>query len=168
MAAGVGTKRMGSLRRRQSERTGAMNLTPFLLFDGSCAEAMAFYQSCLGGELTITRLGDTPMGAQAPPAQRQKVTYAHLKSGSVELSATDWLHATRVPRPGNTVALYLQSDHDGELRTVFDKLAAGADHDLLDDLRDMPFGTYGHLADRYGVHWFFRGAPSGSPNGAKQ
>jgi predicted 3-demethylubiquinone-9 3-methyltransferase (glyoxalase superfamily) len=52
-----------------------LNLTPFLIFDGKCAEAMAFYQSCLGGELTVTRLGDTPMGDQAPPEQRQKVRY---------------------------------------------------------------------------------------------
>jgi len=21
----------------------------------------------------------------------------------------------------------------------------------------MPFGTYGHLADKYGVHWFVQG-----------
>ena len=139
-----------------------MNLTPFLLFDGNCAEAMAFYQSCLGGELTVTRLGDTPMGDQAPPEQKHKVTYACLKNDSVELSATDWLHPTRLPRPGNTVALYLQADDHTPLRTLFDKLAGGADPDLLDDLRDMPFGTYGHLADRYGVHWFFRGPPEGA------
>ncbi len=136
-----------------------MNLTPFLLFDGNCAEAMAFYQSCLGGELTITRLGDTPMGDQAPPEQRQKVAYACLKSDAVEFSATDWLHPTRVPRPGNTVAIYLQADDYRELRDVFEKLAVGSDKDLLDDLREMPFGTYGHLGDRYGVHWFFRGPP---------
>ena len=136
-----------------------MNLTPFLLFDGNCAEAMAFYRSCLGGELTITRLGDTPMGIHAPPEQQHKVTYARLESDSVEFSATDWLHRTRVPKPGNTVAIYLQAADSRELRTVFDKLAVGADRDLLDDLRDMPFGAYGHLADRYGVHWFFRGTP---------
>ena len=139
-----------------------MNLTPFLLFDGDCAEAMAFYQSCLGGELTITRLGDTPMGDRAPPEQRQKVAYACLESDGVEFSATDWLHPTRVPRPGNTVAVYLQADDYGELRAVFNKLAVGSDQDLLDDLRDMPFGAYGHLADRYGVHWFFRGSPQGA------
>jgi PhnB protein len=28
--------------------------TPFLLFDGNCAEVMSFYHSCLGGELTLT------------------------------------------------------------------------------------------------------------------
>jgi PhnB protein len=139
-----------------------MHLTPFLLFDGNCAEAMAFYQSCLGGELTIIRLGDTPMGDQAPPERKQKVTYARLQSDSVELSATDWLHPTRVPRPGNTVAIYLQADDYSQLRVLFDTLAVGADRQLLDDLRDMPFGTYGHLADRYGIHWFFRGAPRGA------
>ena len=132
-----------------------MNLTPFLLFDGNCAEAMTFYQACFGGDLTIVRLGDTPMGTQAPTEQRHKVTYACLKSDEIECSATDWLHPTRVPRQGNMVAVYVQAD-DEKLRTVFDKLSAGADRDLLDDLREMPFGTYGHLADRYGVHWFFR------------
>jgi len=44
---------------------------------------------------------------------------------------------------------------------VFDKLAVGADLDLLDDLREMPFGIYGHLADRYGVHWSFEGFRTG-------
>jgi PhnB protein len=136
-----------------------MNLSPFLLFDGTCAEAMAFYRSCLGGELTIIRLGDTPMKHQAPPAQHHKVVHAHLQSGALELAATDWLHPTRVPAPGNTVAMYLQGTHD-ELRAIFDKLSVGADPELLDDLREMPFGVYGHLADRYGVHWFFRGGSS--------
>ncbi|HEY3845398.1 MAG TPA: VOC family protein [Acidimicrobiales bacterium] len=139
-----------------------MNLTPFLLFDGNCAEAMSFYQSCLGGEVTLTRLGDSPMAKDAPPEQLHKVTYAHLKSDAIEFSATDWLHPTRVPRPGNTVALFLQAERYGELRAAFDQLAVGADQDLLDDLHHLAIGSYGHLADRYGVHWFFRGPPQGS------
>jgi len=134
-----------------------MQVTPFLLFEGVCAEAMAFYQKCLGGELTITRLGDMPMKDQMPPEQRQKVAHAQLKSGVIELTAADWLHPTRVPRRGNTTALYLRGGAYDELRAIFDRLAVGADRELLDDLRDMPFGSYGHLADRYGVHWFFQG-----------
>ena len=134
-----------------------INLTPFLLFNGNCAEAMAFYQSCLGGDLTITKVGDTPMRGNMPPEQHHKVIYAHLKSGVIEFSATDWLHATRSPKQGNTVAMYVNGGKYKELRAVFDRLAAGADNELLDDLRDMPFGSYGHLADKYGVHWFFQG-----------
>ena len=137
-----------------------MNLTPFLLFDGNCAEAMAFYQSCIGGELAITRVRDTPMKGQMHPEQHHKVTFANLKSGVIEFSATDWLHPTRTPRQGNTVAMYLRGGKYDELRAIFDKLAAGANKELFDDLRNMPFGIYGHLADKYGVHWFFQGEKS--------
>ena len=31
-------------------------LTPYLLFDGKCKQAMEFYESCFGGELTITKV----------------------------------------------------------------------------------------------------------------
>jgi PhnB protein len=134
-----------------------MELMPFLLFDGSCAEAMEFYRSCLGGELQVVRLGDTPMGAPAPAEQQDKVVFAHLQSDALEIAATDWLHPTRRPSPGNTVALSLTGNGYEELRRPFERLAVGADPDLLDVLREEPFGLYGHLADRYGVHWFFRG-----------
>ena len=134
-----------------------MNLTPFLLFDGNCAEAMTFYQTCLDGDLELTRVSDTPMKAQVPPAIHHRIISAHLKSGAVEFSATDWLHQTRKPHRGNTVALYLTGGSYADLRRIFDRLSDGAPKELLDDLTDLPFGTYGHLADKYGVHWFFRG-----------
>jgi PhnB protein len=137
-----------------------VNLSPFLLFDGNCAEAMRFYQSCLGGELEVTLLRDTPMKELAPANLHDKVAYAHLTSGTIEISATDWQHQTRIPRQGNTVGVYLSGGAYADLKEVFDKLAVDADPDLLDELRDVPFGIYGHLADRYGVHWFFRGEGS--------
>lgn len=132
-------------------------LTPFLLFDGSCAEAMEFYSGCFGGELTVTRLADTPMKEQFPSEQHHKVVNAHLKSGEIEFSATDWLHPTRAPRQGNTTAMYVSSAQFDELKSIFDKLSDGADKEFLVGLRDMPFGAYGRLTDRYGVEWFFRG-----------
>ncbi|HUY98582.1 MAG TPA: VOC family protein [Verrucomicrobiae bacterium] len=137
-----------------------LNLTPFLLFDGRCAEAMAFYRDCLGGELVLTKVKDTPMKSQVPQEHHDKVINAHLKSGAVEFTATDWLHPARALKPGNTVCVYLNGGTHSELRTVFDKLSMGADPGLLDDLRDLPFGSYGHLADQFGVHWFFQGDKS--------
>jgi PhnB protein len=134
-----------------------LHLTPFLLFDGNCAEAMEFYRSCLGGDLTITKVADTPMKDSMPAEQHRKVVHAHLKSTFMEFSATDWLHAQRSPRQGNTIGMYVHGGKYRELRTIFDRLAAGGEIELRDDLRDMPFGSYGHLADRYGVHWFFQG-----------
>lgn len=50
-----------------------LGLTPFLLFDGECAEAMRFYQSCFGGDFTLTRLSETPMKAQFLPHNTPKL-----------------------------------------------------------------------------------------------
>jgi len=121
---------------------------------------MAFYQSCLGGNLIITKVWDTPMKGQMPPEQHHKVAFANLQSGVMEFSATDWLHPTRTPSQGNIVAIYICGGKYNELRAIFDKLAVGANKELFDDLRNMPFGSYGHLAYRYGIHWFFQGNKS--------
>lgn len=134
-----------------------LRLTPFLLFQGNCAEAMEFYRGCFGGSLTLTRLADTPMKAQYPEEQHHKVVYAYLQSEAVEFSATDWLHPTRLPQQGNTTAIYVAADRREELEPVFARLREGADSKLLVELCAMPFGTYGRLTDRYGVEWFFRG-----------
>ena len=133
-----------------------MKLTPFLLFDGDCADAMHFYQGCLGGNLSLTRLGDTPMRESLPAEAHDRIAHARLVSGTVELSATDWLHPTRLRVPGNSVAVYLEATAGPELEVVFSSLAQGGDPLLRDDPQDTPFGRYGHLADRFGVHWFFR------------
>jgi PhnB protein len=39
--------------------TTMIRCTPFLLFDGNCAEAMTFYHACLGGKLSMTKLAGT-------------------------------------------------------------------------------------------------------------
>ena|SRR5437016_3840360 len=133
-----------------------LDVTPFLLFDGNCAEAMTFYKKCLGGELTLTKVRDTPMKAQYPEKKHNRIIYAQLINGAVDISATDWLHPTRTPKQGNTVCIYIIGQYN-DLKPVFDKLAEEAPNELLDELREMPFGSYGHLADKYGVHWFFKG-----------
>src|SRR5579871_4261226 len=132
--------------------------TPFLLFDGNCAEAMTFYHACLGGELTLTKLGDTPMKAQFPPEKYNRIINGHLKSGAVEFSATDWMASPALePKFGNTYAIYVVGQTYEELKVIFDKLAVGADKQWLQELHDMPFRSYGQFFDKYGIQWIFRG-----------
>lgn len=138
--------------------TLVLRLTPFLLFDGNCAEAMEFYHSCFGGSLSVTRLSDTPMKAQFAPEQHHKVTYALLESGVVAFSATDWLHPVHQRQQGNTTAMYVTGDNFDELSSIFERLREGADQEFLVELEEMPFGIYGRFTDRYGVEWYFRGA----------
>jgi PhnB protein len=135
-----------------------LHCTPFLLFDGNCAEAMTFYHSCLGGELTLSKLGDTPMKDAFPPEKHNRMINAHLVSGAIEISATDWMASpTFDPIQGNTFAIFVIGGPYEELKTVFDKLAQGAEKERFQELHDLPFGMYGQFYDRYGVQWIFKG-----------
>jgi PhnB protein len=132
--------------------------TPFLLFDGDCADAMTFYQKCLGGQLNLTRLADTPMKEMFPQEKHDRIINTHLKSGAIEISATDWMASPALePKQGNTYAIYVTGGTYNELKTVFDKLLEGASKEWFQELHEMPFGLYGQFFDRYGVQWIFRG-----------
>lgn len=138
-----------------------LRCTPFLLFDGNCAEAMTFYHQCLGGELTLTRLGDTPMKDGFPPEKHDRLINAHLKSGAFEISATDWMASPEFePKLGNMSAIFVIGGGYDELKTVFDKLKQGAEQSRLQELHELPFGLYGQFYDRFGVQWIFRGDSS--------
>jgi PhnB protein len=135
-----------------------LRCTPFLLFDGNCAEAMRFYHQCLGGDLVLTRLGDTPMKDHFPPEKHGRIINAHLTSGPLEISATDWMASPAfAPKLGNMSALLITGTDGAELKAVFDKLAVGAEPERFQDLHAMPFGTYGQFYDKYGMQWIFRG-----------
>jgi PhnB protein len=131
---------------------------PFLLFDGNCAEAMTFYHTCLGGKLILTKLGDTPMKDNFPHEKHARIINAQLKSDAIEISATDWMASPAFdPILGNMSALFVIGVEYDELKKVFDKLAEGAQQERFQELRDVPFGTYGQFYDKYGVQWIFKG-----------
>ncbi len=133
-----------------------LQCTPFLLFDGNCAEAMTFYHRCLGGELALTRLGDSPMKDQLPPEKHNRLINAHLTSGAIEISATDWMASPAFdPVQGNMSAIFVNGGSYDETKTVFDRLAVGAEKERVQELHDLPFGIYGQFYDKYGVQWIF-------------
>ena len=135
-----------------------LRATPFLLFDGNCAEAMTFYHQCLGGDVTLTKLGDTPMKDQFPLEKHGRIINAYIKSGDIEISATDWMASPQLePIQGNTTAIFIIAQTYDELKGVFDKLAVDARNESFQDLHEMPFGSYGQLYDKYGVQWIFKG-----------
>lgn len=130
-----------------------MQLSTYLLFDGYCKQAMEFYHSVFGGELTLATVGESPMKAVFPASMHHKVLNARLKSAVVDLSASDWLRPDQTPVPGNTLCLYLSGGTPEETTALFRKLSAGAE--VTDPLSEQPFGCYGALNDQFGVRWMF-------------
>jgi len=141
-----------NMQKNQGDEMAAF--MPYLLFNGHCREAMEFYRSCFGGELTVTKVKDSPAKDFMPAFQREKVVHARLRSGNVEIAASDWLRPQQTPIRGNTVCLFLSGGTLRELKTLFEKLSAGGD--VTDPLSEQFFGAYGALNDKFGVRWMFQ------------
>jgi PhnB protein len=77
----------------------------------------------------------------------------------VEISASDWLRLDQTPVHGNTVCLFLSGGTFQELQALFEKLSEDAE--VTDTLKEMFFGIYGALNDKFGVRWMFTAAKNG-------
>jgi PhnB protein len=130
-------------------------LTPYLLFEGKCYEAMEFYKTCFDGELTVLKVKDSPAKDHMPEMQQNKVLNARLRKGNLEISASDWLRLDRTPVRGNMVCLYLSGGTTQELNALFQKLSEGAE--VTDPLQEFFQGYYGALNDKFSVRWMFHG-----------
>ena len=150
------TRSRGDAKMHPTHGDEMTTLSPYLLFDGNCHQAMEFYKSCLGGELTLVKVKDSPVKDQMPPVQLNKVLNARLKSRYLEISASDWLQLDMTPIRGNTVCLYLSGGPLQELKALFEKLSEEAEG--ITPLKDMFFGVYGALNDKFGVRWMFSAA----------
>jgi PhnB protein len=125
-------------------------LNPYLHFDGNCREAMTFYKACLGGELALQTVGESPMAAQMPPDAQKKVLHASLKSDGMVIMASDMMGPEGVKK-GNEIALTIVCSSKEEIERFFAKLSAGGK--VGHPLKEEFFGLYGDLTDRYGINW---------------
>jgi PhnB protein len=149
----------GDAETQKAKGREMTTLTPYLLFDGNCHQAMEFYRTCFGGQLAVMKVKDSPARDHMPVDQFEKIINAQLTSGHIEISASDWLRADRKRVPGNTVCLYLSGGKPADLKNLFEKLSQGGC--VTDPLTEQFFGTYGALNDRFGVRWMFHAAANG-------
>jgi PhnB protein len=130
-----------------------VNVSTYLLLDGTCKQAMQFYHSCFGGELTLSPVKETPMKAMFPPEMHERIIHASLKAPGISLFASDWMLPSEQPVRGNTVCLYISGGTAEETERTFAKLSDGAA--ITDPLTRQPFGVYGALNDKFGIRWMF-------------
>jgi PhnB protein len=125
-------------------------LNPYLSFRDSAREAMAFYQSVLGGELTQNTFAD--FGLSDDPAEKDKIMHSSLATtAGFTLMGADTPAAEELTL-GNTVAVSLSGDNEAELRGYWEKLAEGAT--IIQPLSKAPWGdSFGMLTDRFGIGW---------------
>lgn len=125
-------------------------LNPYLNFRGTAREAMDFYRSVFGGDLTSSTFAEG--GMPHDPAESDRIMHSQLETaGGLVLMASD-VPSSMDLNAGNNYSVSLSGDDEAELRGFWDKLSEGAS--VTVPLERAPWGdSFGMLVDRYGVHW---------------
>ncbi|MGB3835032.1 VOC family protein [Castellaniella sp.] len=137
-----------------------MQLTPYLNFDGECAEAFAFYAKLFNGTIVYQgTFGEIPPTADMPPipeSARQRIMHVHLQMGDQSLFGSDAMPGAdtacggyQAPQ-GTWVSIHAADTAEGQ--RLFDALAQGGQV-------VMPFAKtfwspgFGMTRDRFGTPW---------------
>lgn len=126
-------------------------INSYLTFNGNCREAMTFYKECLGGELTMQTIGESPLADKMPPQMKQSILHSTLIKGPLQIMGSDMVAEQGLVR-GNAVSLMLNCSSEEEINTFYANLSKGgkATHPLENSFWGALFGD---LTDRYGNHW---------------
>jgi PhnB protein len=135
-----------------------LRLNPYLNYKDTARDAMTFYQSVLGGELTISTFGD--FHASEDPSEQDKVMHAQLETpDGFVLMAADTPNAME-HRPQAGVSVSLSGDDEAKLRGYFEGLSAGGN--VVMPFETAPWGdTFGMCVDRFGTSWLVNAAGQG-------
>ena len=128
-----------------------VRLNPYLSFRDNAREAMEFYESVFGGELTVSTFADMPDIPGTDPAEADKVMHSQLEAANGM-----WLMGADTPSsmgdPGPNGSISLSGDDEAQLRGYYDKLADGGVVTM--PLDKAPWGDFfGMCMDRFGVTW---------------
>jgi PhnB protein len=126
-------------------------LNPYLSFRDNARDAMNFYQSVFGGELTLSTFGD--FRASDDPAEAEKIMHAMLTTTQgLVLMGADTPNGMEY-RPGSAISISLSGDDEVELRGYYEKLAADGGAVTV-PMEQAPWGdVFGMCTDRFGVAW---------------
>lgn len=128
-----------------------MQISPYLNFDGQCAEAFRFYEQVLGGKIEyMMTMGESPMAGEVPPETHDRIMHVSLTVGDQRLMASDSPPDQYQKPQGLYVSLHYDTAEEGA--RVFNALAENG-------TVVMPFEKtfwaegFGMLVDRFGTPW---------------
>ena len=135
---------------------------PYLAFNGTCAEAMRFYERVLGlgAKLEMMMSGaDSPMAANIPSEHAHRILHARLRfdDGSYLYAGDSPVHMAYEGIKGVTLTMSYASTAEGE--AVFHALSEGGTVIMPWQPAFWAKG-WGMLTDRFGTSWNINGEPT--------
>ncbi len=125
-------------------------LNPYLSFRDTARQAMDFYQSVFGGELTRSTFAEFQVSED--PADQDKIMHSTLTTEKgLVLMGSDTPNGMDYT-PGTNYSVSLSGEDETELRGYWEQLSAAAT--ITMPLNKAPWGdTFGMCVDKFGVNW---------------
>ncbi|HEY8455353.1 MAG TPA: VOC family protein [Actinopolymorphaceae bacterium] len=124
-------------------------LNPYINFPGNARQAMQFYQTVFGGELTLATFGE--FGAQ-DPSQADKIMHGMLETASgFTLMASDTAPGME-HTPGNNISISLSGDDADSLHRYWEKLSESGTVSVPLE-KQMWEDEFGACVDQFGISW---------------
>ena len=126
-----------------------MTMNTYVNFAGTCADAFHFYETCLGGRISMMMThGQSPDQSRVNPDWKNLVLHARIAIGGTELMGADIPTA----QPMRSAYLSLGADTDAEAERIFAALADGGK--VFMPMQETFFATrFGQVQDRFGINW---------------
>jgi PhnB protein len=139
-----------------TKRTKIMKtLKSYLTFNGNCEEAFNFYKSVFGGEFSYkSRFGEMPGGENVPDGAKDKIMHISLPicKEAILMGSDASEEFGNITNFGDNISLYLGAETHEEVKSIFDKLSAGANVTMpLEKTFWSPL--FGMLTDKFGINW---------------
>jgi PhnB protein len=128
-----------------------MAIHSYLTFNGNCREAMVFYKNCLGGELYLQTIGESPVAEKMPEKIKNYILHSTLTKDSFVLMASDMVEEKGLIK-GNSVSLMLDCSSEEELKHCYNCLSEEGEQTHPVELSFWG-AWFGNLTDKYGNHW---------------
>jgi PhnB protein len=126
------------------------HLSPYLGFRDDARQAMEFYQSVFGGELSLGTFGE--MHASDDPAEVDKIMHGQLVTPNGFLLMGSDTPSGMERSSTSNISLSVSGDDADDLRRFFAALSEGGM--VIEPLTVAPWGDeFGMLTDRFGVTW---------------
>jgi len=145
--------------------TSAMQVQPYLFFEGRCQEALEFYRRALGAEVTaLMRFKESPDPQMVQPGSEDKVMHASFRVGETTVLASDGRCGGHPSFQG--FALSLTVANEAEADRLFGALVEGGQ--VIMPLTTTFFSPrFGMATDRFGVSWMVYVMPQGQAKGSR-
>lgn len=125
-------------------------LNPYLNFNGHARQALEFYASVFGGDLTLTPFSE--FGTAGPDADKIMHGQLETDAGYTIMGADTPSHMSYEPMAGSSVSISGEAADGDALRGYFAMLSAGGTTTM--PLQKQAWGDeFGMCVDKFGVPW---------------